>query len=188
MGHSQLQKRPMLWFDPFHAHHNHAPSRPKNLVSPTGWARLRNPWCLVGGAHSVWVVLIVCSFWLSCKLSKTDWQDQSEPTPATRMSQQIQKWIPVGTSLTSAEQILEQHHFTCVVDSYDRRAAMPPGSDTLRWDTGIVRNGISAAVTNISILKCEWTDTSDNSRRYRARLTAINGEIEGSLTVTSGLR
>src|SRR5215469_553879 len=103
------------------------------------------------------------------------------------MNKQIQDWIPMGTPLAEARQIMEQHHFVCTVTSYDSREAMPPGSDTSRWDTPIIVDGKPLVATNLTFLHCTWTDTND-SQPYQAQLTMVNGRSDGTLTVTSGLK
>ena len=105
--------------------------------------------------------------------------------PATQMSRQIQRWVPAGTSLAAARQIMEQHHFTCTVDSYDSKAAMPPGADTIRWDTGIFRNGRFGALTNLSLLNCSHSHTNGGVFDYEATLTVLNGETDGGVGVSA---
>src|SRR5208283_4336756 len=103
----------------------------------------------------------------------------SQPdNPAKQMSHQIQEWVPAGTSLASARQNMEQHQFACTVGSYDCKAAMPPGSDTIRWDTGIIRDGKPAALTNLSLLTCNRTETNGRVLVYEATLTVLNGETD----------
>ena len=110
----------------------------------------------------------------------------SQPeNPATQMSHQIQEWVPAGTALASARQIMEQHQFACTVGSYDSKAAMPPGSDTIRWDTGVLKDGRYAALTNLSLLTCSRTETNGSVLVYEATLTVLNGETDSGLTVSS---
>lgn len=110
----------------------------------------------------------------------------SQPeSPATQMSHQIQEWVPAGTSLAAARQIMEQHQFTCTVGSYESKAAMPPGSDTIRWDTGIIRNGKPAALTNLTLLNCIRTETNGGVWIHEVTLTVLNGKTDSGLTVSS---
>ena len=96
---------------------------------------------------------------------------------ASQMNQQIQGWVPRGTSVAAARQIMEQHQFVCTVGSYDSRAAMPPGSDPLWWDaSSVTRDGKTMPVTNVTILTCNRADTNET---YCATLGAVNGEIDG---------
>jgi hypothetical protein len=110
----------------------------------------------------------------------------SQPeNPATQLSHQIQEWVPAGTPLASARQIMEQHQFACTVSSYDSKSAMPSGSDTIRWDTGIIRDGKPAALTNLSLMTCSRTETNGSVLVYEATLTVLNGETDSKLTVSS---
>jgi hypothetical protein len=114
---------------------------------------------------------------IGCSRSET-------PDPASQMSQQIQHWVPKGTSVAAARQILEQHQFVCTVGSYDSRAAMPPGSDPLWWDVGsfVGRDGKTMPVTNVTILTCKLDNTNE---AYDATLSTVNGETDGRYNVSS---
>jgi hypothetical protein len=104
----------------------------------------------------------------------------------TRMSRQIREWVPVGTSLVSARQILEQHQFTCSVDSYTNLEAMMREPLAIQWKplwtAGSFKNGKIEAVTNISILHCTGTD---NGKTYRITMPTSNGEIDGYLSMSA---
>ena len=106
--------------------------------------------------------------------------------PATHMSQRIQQWVPNETTMESARQIMEQHQFACSVQSHTNMAAMTQDTAAYLWQTGIKRNGKSEAVTNMCLLNCRWTDSSDHSRLYDVTLRVINGETDGPLTVKDG--
>jgi hypothetical protein len=108
---------------------------------------------------------------IGCSRSET-------PNRASQISQQIQRWVPMGTSVTAARQIMEQHQFVCTVSSYDSRAAMPPGSDPIWWEIGrfIGRDGKAMPVTNVTILDFKQANCS-------ARLSAVNGETDGRYSV-----
>lgn len=93
--------------------------------------------------------------------------------------------IPAGISLASARQIMEQHQFACTVGSYDSKVAMPPGSDAIRWDTGIIRDGKPAALTNLTLLTCSRSETNEGDWVYEATLTVLNGKTDSHLTVSS---
>ena len=95
------------------------------------------------------------------------------PSLGSQMNQQIQEWVPKGTSVAAARQIMEQHQFVCTVGSYDSKAAMPPGSDPLWWDAGSYRG---MPVTNVTILTCKRVESN---MTYYATLSAVNGEIDG---------
>ena len=107
--------------------------------------------------------------------------------PASHTSRQIEEWVPPGTSLALARQIMEQHQFACTVASSDSKAAMPPGTDTIRWDTGIIRDGKPESVTNLSLLICRRNETNDGVWVCEATLTVLNGETDSRL-ITSALR
>jgi hypothetical protein len=117
------------------------------------------------------IILLVAL--IGCSRSET-------PNLASQRSQEIQRWVPKGTSVTAARQIMEQHQFVCTVSSYDSRAAMPPGSDPLWWDVGsfIGRDGKTMPVTNVTILDFKQTNCS-------ARLSAVNGETDGRYFVSA---
>jgi hypothetical protein len=80
---------------------------------------------------------------------------------------------------------MEQYQFTCTVGSYDSKAAMPPGSDTIKWDTGIIRDGKPAALTNLTLLNCSRSETNEGVWVYEATLTVLNGETDSHLIVSS---
>lgn len=113
-----------------------------------------------------------------------------EPT-ATTWNKRIEQWIPPGTTLAAARQIMEQHHFSCSVESYnsyETMGAKTNEADAIRWKTGIFENGKTDSVTNMSYLICWWTN-SDNVGWCQAKLTVINGKTLGSwTTVTSDLK
>lgn len=102
--------------------------------------------------------------------------------PATQMSQKIREWVPAGTSLAGARQIMVQHQFACSVNSYNSKAEMPNKPSTMRWETGIIVNGRNVPVTNISELNCKGTNDGSS---YDVTLTAINNQIDGAITVIS---
>jgi hypothetical protein len=110
--------------------------------------------------------------------------DPGVPQTTSYMERQIQEWIPAGTPLAVAMQIMEQHHFACRVASYDSKAAMPPGSGTIRWDTGIIRSGKAAAVTNLSLLTCSRSIPNGGASVYEVILTVLNGETDRALTIS----
>lgn len=94
-------------------------------------------------------------------------------SPADRLSRQIQEWVPVGTPLASAQQILEQHQFSCSVDSYTNNEAMlRDHQDYFPFTSGIIRDGKFQAVTNVSILHFK-NQNSDGT------LTIVNGQNTG---------
>jgi hypothetical protein len=117
---------------------------------------------------------------IGCSRSKT-------PSQASQMSQQIQHWVPKGTSMSKARQIMEEHQFVCTVGSYDSRAAMPPGSDLLWWDVGsfISSGGKTLRVTNVTILTCTRADTNNDVWAYDATLTGVDGEFDGGYNVSA---
>jgi len=105
--------------------------------------------------------------------------------PASQMNRQIREWVPPGTSLAVARQIMEQHQFACTVASYDSKAAMPPGADTLRWDTGIIRDGKPESVTNFTLLICRRNETNGGVWVYETTLTVLNGETDSRLKTSA---
>jgi hypothetical protein len=124
------------------------------------------------------IILLVAL--IGCSRSKT-------PSQASQMSQQIQSWVPKGTSVSKVRQIMEQHQFAYTVGSYDSKAAMPPGSDPLWWDVGsfISANGRTLRVTNVTLLTCTRTDTNNDVWTYDATFTGVDGEFDGSYLVSA---
>lgn len=98
------------------------------------------------------------------------------------MSLKAREWVQVGTSLAGAREIMEQHHFACSVNSYNSKAEMPNDPSAIRWDSGIIVNGRNVPVTNISELNCKGPDSGT---AYSVTLTAINNQIDGTITVSS---
>jgi hypothetical protein len=126
------------------------------------------------------IIPVILLFWLiGCS--------REEPNPASQMSRQIQQWVPKGTPVAAARQIMEQHQFVCAVGSYDSRAAMPPDSDPLWWDAGsfISKSGKTLPVTNVTILTCKREDTNNDVWAYDATLTAVDGEFDGRYLVSA---
>jgi hypothetical protein len=71
------------------------------------------------------------------------------------MERQIRQWVPDGTPLTTARQIMEQHGFTCSVVSFDRAEQMTNKLDAAFWKMKMMENGQQVQVTNVSHLDCE---------------------------------
>ena len=88
------------------------------------------------------------------------------------MGEQISQWVPNGTPIASARQIMEQHQFVCSVVSYTNAEQMAGSADAVFWKTIVTRNGQHFAVTNISYLECK-TPQCDIT------FTVINGEVSG---------
>jgi len=80
--------------------------------------------------------------------------------PAHRPGDQVLKWVPWGTSLESARQIMEQHEFTCSVVTYDGPEQMTntAQADAVLWNTVEITNGVTYRVTNVAHLKCVKTN------------------------------
>jgi hypothetical protein len=112
---------------------------------------------------------------------------QAPTNVALQMSEQLQQWIPKGTPVAAARQIMEQHQFACTIGSYDSRAAMPSGSDPKWWDDGsyITSGGKTLSVTNVTILTCKRADTTNDVWAYDATLTAVDGEFDGTYLVSA---
>ena len=97
-----------------------------------------------------------------------------------RLQRQIHEWIPAGTPLISAQQIMEQQQFSCSIASYTNKQAMiKDGSEDLDahwWDTSLREDGKSVSVTNITHLEFKKTNAW-------GVLTYINGRYSGGLRV-----
>ena len=104
---------------------------------------------------------------------------------STRTSRQIEKWVPDGKDLASAQQIMEQHHFICSTMSYTNADGMTHDAASIYWSQGIVRDGETEIVTNITILICQDTDTNNKAKKCVARLPVVNGKTAGPLTVST---
>ena len=87
-----------------------------------------------------------------------------------KLGEQIQKWVPFGTSLEEAQKTMEQHQFTCSVVSYENAAQMSNSPDAVAWKTTVVRNNQSFKVTNVSHLVCE-------KLRCSFTFSVVNGQI-----------
>src|ERR1700690_653295 len=74
---------------------------------------------------------------------------------AHTMGEQISQWVPDGTPLALAQQIMEQHQFICSVVSYDNAEQMSNSPDAVLWKTIVVKDGQHFAVTNVSHLECK---------------------------------
>jgi hypothetical protein len=95
-------------------------------------------------------------------------------SPADGLSRQIKEWIPVGTPLASAQQILEQHQFTCSVDSYTNKEEMlHDHQDYFPFTTGIIWDGKFQTVTNVSNLHFK-------NQNSQGTLTIVNGRNTGN--------
>ena len=100
-------------------------------------------------------------------------------SPAQKASKQIQQWIPTGASLASARQIVEQHGFTCSIISYDSIEAITNDPDAIQWTKEfILKNQKTEAVTNISVLKSDWTDSKNQQSRCKAGWVVINDKTQ----------
>jgi hypothetical protein len=95
-------------------------------------------------------------------------------SPADQFSRQIQEWVPVGTPLLSARQVLEEHQFICTTVSYTNKETMVQDhQDSIFFTTGVIRDGKVQAVTNVTILDFK-------NQSAGGRLTAVNGQIVGN--------
>ncbi len=95
------------------------------------------------------------------------------------MGKQLSQWVPYGTPMASARQIMESHGFTCSTVSFDSLAQMTNRDDAIRdgpmWKVILQRDGFRQAVTNLSYLDCKRTNTTTCDVRF----ILLNGEVEG---------
>jgi len=91
---------------------------------------------------------------------------------AEKMGEQISQWVPYGTPLVSARQIMERQGFVCSVTSYTNAEQMSSSPDAVLWKTIVTRDGQHFAVTNISHLECKRA-------QCEITFTVINGEVSG---------
>jgi hypothetical protein len=144
---------------------------PGRRIKPAGWL-----WARPGRRKhaldrlNVMKYLTLCLWFalLGCGCSKST---------SAGSERQIRQWVPVGTSLASARQILEQHEFACTVDSYTSLAMMQDDLDRVRWKAGIIREGRFEAVTNISHVNFK-------NQHWAGRLTLIDDRNEGILSLS----
>jgi hypothetical protein len=73
------------------------------------------------------------------------------PPELPRTTRKILEFVPFGTSLEAARQIMTQHQFSCSVDSYTNPAQTP---NSAIWNRPFVKGGLRLAVTNVSRLTC----------------------------------
>ena len=100
-------------------------------------------------------------------------------SPAQKASKQIQQWIPAGTPLASARQIVEQHGFAYSIISYDSMEAITNDPDAIQWAREFRLSHKTEAVTNISVLKSDWTDDKDKRSQCKAGWVVINDKTMG---------
>jgi hypothetical protein len=91
---------------------------------------------------------------------------------AARMGRQIQQWVPDGTPLAAARQIMEQHQFTCSVVSFTNAEQMSNSPDAVLWNTIVTRDGQHYKVTNVSHLDCK-------TPQCEITFSVVNGETTG---------
>ena len=96
---------------------------------------------------------------------------QKDPE-VVKMGKQVLKWVPNGTPLLSARQIMEQQHFICSVVSYTNANQMVGKKDAALWNTIVTRGDQHFTVTNISYLDCKTEHCS-------VRFTVLNGQTAG---------
>ena len=91
---------------------------------------------------------------------------------AEKLSRQIQQWVPDGTPLAAARQMMQQHQFKCSVISFDNAEQMTNSADAVLWKTIVVRDGQHFAVTNVSHLECKTPQCG-------ITFSVVNGETVG---------
>lgn len=94
-----------------------------------------------------------------------------------KTSEQVEQWVPMGTSLGAARQAMEQHQFTCSVSSYDTveqmKAAKP--REIGIWNTSVIRDHCSQFVTNVTDMECK-------QGQLVVLLRLVNGQTMGIST------
>ena len=98
-----------------------------------------------------------------------------------RMNDKILEWVPWGTSLESAQQAMDQQHFTCSVVTYDRPEQMTGTAevDAVVWKTVTITNGVMYPVTNVAHLICVRTNCTVTFTLANGRTTRLSAS--GSL-------
>ena len=98
----------------------------------------------------------------------------------SRMGKQLSQWVPDGTPMASARQIMETHGFTCSITSFGSLEQMTNHDEAILdghlWSAILKRNGTTQPVTNLSYLDCKRTN---NNRTCDVRFIFLNGEVEG---------
>ena len=105
-------------------------------------------------------------------------------SPAEKMADELPQWIPSGTSYEVARQTMERHQYVCSVVSYDNVSAItnkphPDAAalDAVQWmQVYMQKSGESESVTNISILRCDWTDSTNKYNHRNAAWLLINNK------------
>jgi hypothetical protein len=74
----------------------------------------------------------------------------------TKTSAQVLQWVPMGTSLASARQTIEEHQFSCSVSSYDslEQMKLERPKDIGIWKEEVIRDHVIQAITNVTYLEC----------------------------------
>jgi len=68
--------------------------------------------------------------------------------------QQLLRWVPLGTDLTSARQTMGQQQFTCAVVSYDKPEQMGGDPKAKLFGGFVSKHGANQIVTNLTYLIC----------------------------------
>jgi hypothetical protein len=102
-------------------------------------------------------------------------------SPAAKMGDDLRQWIPTGTSLQAARQIMEQHQYVCVVESYDNVKSITnklsaDDLNAVQQTQFYMQDPRNETVTNISILRCDWTDSKDRYNHRNAGWLMINNK------------
>ena len=75
----------------------------------------------------------------------------------TQSTAQVRQWVPLGTSLTTARQTMEEHQYRCSVASFnsveEMQRVLP--SDVGIWKETVIRDRVKHAITNVTYLECK---------------------------------
>jgi hypothetical protein len=82
----------------------------------------------------------------------------------SKAASQIESWVPLGTSLSDARQIMQQHRFTC----------------------SVVTNGSFEELRGADYLYCDYSASGTVRRRWQAALVLVEGKVS-AIRVTTGL-
>ena len=96
----------------------------------------------------------------------------------TQSSEQVRQWVPMGTSLATARQTMEQHQYNCSVTSFnsveEMQRVLP--NDIGIWKEMVIRDQVIHAITNVTYLECK-------RKPLVVLLRLVNGETTGIFSV-----
>ena len=85
----------------------------------------------------------------------------AQPAEATA---EVQRWVPIGTQVSQARRIMQQHGFSC----------------------SLVTNGAFADLRGVDYLYCDRRESGITQHRWQAALVLVRGKVS-AVHVTTGV-